>query len=254
MGVDGQVDPVDLLAREPDERLLTADLPELPDTVGRPEATSPSPSRGRVVAVGATLTGVTLVTGALLSVFAIVDAVVAGFGPTQIALLVVGLIMVATHWGWVHVAELTAQGLDARHNAPIQERNQRWLESIEPYTRWSVSSGALQDGSIEIATLAHRPVPVGERRFSFTREVIEREQHSGEEPAAVVAARAEELRRRAAQATAASRARFEAARAADEHARLGAADEAERIAAIRAASEALSEQINANLRDPPLSE
>ncbi|MHB1569834.1 MAG: hypothetical protein ACYCXW_08580 [Solirubrobacteraceae bacterium] len=254
MGVDSQVDPVDLLAREPDERLLAADLAELPDTIGRPEETSPSPSRGRVVAAGVTLTGVTLVTGALLSVFAVVDAVATGFGATQIALLVVGLIMVATHWGWVHVAELTAQGLDARHNAPIQERNRRWLESIEPYSRWSVRTAALDDGSIEIVTVAHRPVPIGDRSFTFVREPVQRELHPGEEPAAVVAARAEEVRRSAAQATAASRARFEAVRAADEHARLNAADDAERVAAIRAASEALSEQINAHLQDPPLTE
>jgi hypothetical protein len=31
-------------------------------------------------------------------------------------------------------------------------------------------------------------------------------------------------------------------------------DEQERVAALRAASEALSERINANLRDPPLTE
>jgi hypothetical protein len=35
---------------------------------------------------------------------------------------------------------------------------------------------------------------------------------------------------------------------------LGRSDERQRIAALRAASEALSEQINSNLRDPPLVE
>jgi len=252
--MDGDLDPVDLLARRPDERLLTADLNQLPDVLGRPEETSPSPRRGRVVALGAALTGVTLVTGVLLAALGIVDGIASGLGTAQIAMLIVGLVMVATHWGWVHVAELTAQGLDTRHNAPIEARNRRWLESIEPYSRWSVRTAALDDGSIEIVTVAHRPVPVGDGSFTFARDAIERELHLGEEPAAVVAARAEEVRRAAAQATAASRARFEATRAADEHARLTAADDAERIAAIRAASEALSEQINVHLRDPPLTE
>ena len=39
-----------------------------------------------------------------------------------------------------------------------------------------------------------------------------------------------------------------------DRAALANADEQERLAAVRAASEALSEQINANLRNPPLVE
>lgn len=249
-----EIDPLEFLGREPDERLLGADLSALPETAGRPEEPRPAASRGRIVAVGATMTGLTLVGGAVLAAFAIVDSVVSGLGAAQVVMLVLGVLLVATHWGWVHVAELAAQSADVRGNRSVQERNRRWLASIEPYTRWSVSSSALQDGSIAILTLRHRPVVRGDRHFSFAAEVVDRELHSGEEPAAEVAARAEELRRRAAAATADSRARYEAVRAADDQARLEAADEVQRIAAVRAASEALSERINAHLRDPPLIE
>ena len=47
---------------------------------------------------------------------------------------------------------------------------------------------------------------------------------------------------------------YETAHDAYERALLANADEQERVAAVRAASEALSERINSNLRDPPLLE
>jgi hypothetical protein len=70
----------------------------------------------------------------------------------------------------------------------------------------------------------------------------------------VVTERAELLRRQAAQDTARERERYEAAHDAYEQAMLENADEQERLAAARAASQALSEQINTNLREPPLVE
>jgi hypothetical protein len=81
-----------------------------------------------------------------------------------------------------------------------------------------------------------------------------REIHSGEEPAAAVAERAERLRREAALATERELERYLAAADAYETSQLLAEDERERLAARRAASLALSEQINANLRSPPLQE
>ena len=86
------------------------------------------------------------------------------------------------------------------------------------------------------------------------REIADREVHSEDESAATVAERAELLRRHAAALTGRERARFEVANDAFQRTLLDTTDEQQRLAAVRAASEALSEQINANLRDPPLME
>ena len=68
------------------------------------------------------------------------------------------------------------------------------------------------------------------------------------------AERAELLRRQAAADQSRERERYEVARDAYERALLANADDQERLAAVRAASEALSERINTHLRDPPLVE
>jgi hypothetical protein len=136
----------------------------------------------------------------------------------------------------------------------VIQRRRQWLACIEPYTRWSVSTEAGDDGSITIVTLRHRPVPAGDRKFTFRREVVGRETYSADEPAAVVTERAELLRRQAAATTGRERERYEVANHAYHRTLLARDDEQQRLAATRAASEALSEQINSNLRDPPLTE
>ena len=75
-----------------------------------------------------------------------------------------------------------------------------------------------------------------------------------DEPAAAVTERAESLRREAALDTERERERYQIAADAYESALLDDADEQQRLLAQRAASEALSNQINSNLRDPPLLE
>jgi hypothetical protein len=110
------------------------------------------------------------------------------------------------------------------------------------------------DGSICIVRSRFRPVRHGGRGFTFVREVESEEVHSAEAPAAEVTDRAEQLRREAARVTERERERYEVAAGAYEMALLHAGDEQERLAARRAASAALSERINANLRDPPLIE
>lgn len=246
--------PVDLVGREADERLLSEDLAQLPEAVGRPEVLPQSPARGRLVGTGATLTGVTLLGGIALIVLGVVVAVSSGFGAAAIAALAAGIVLVSTHWGWVHVAEGTADALDARRNRALLTRRRRWLSSIQPYTSWEVSTTVGDDGSITIVTMRHRPIRLGERGFTFSREIVAREVHSGDEPAAGVAERAELLRRQAAADTERERELFTAADDAYQGALLAHADEQERIEAVRAASEALSERINSNLRDPPLTE
>jgi hypothetical protein len=97
-------------------------------------------------------------------------------------------------------------------------------------------------------------VPAGEDRFSFTKHVEAHELHSGDEPGATVAERAELMRRQAAADTERERLRYEAAADVYRQAALESEDEEQRRAAVRAASQALSDQINANLREPPLVE
>lgn len=245
---------LDLIGLEPDERLLGEDLAALPDSVGSPPAELPeSAARRRVVRTGATLTGVSLVGGLGLSVLGLIELLAEG-GLLWLVVLLVGIVLVATHWGWVHVAELTGNRIEGHRSIASAEIRRRWLRDIEPYPRWAVTTIVGDDGSITILTVCHRPVGCGERTFTFERQEVAREVHSGEEPAAVVSERAELLRRQAAADTATARERYEIAREAYDHALVARDDEEQRRAALRAASEALAESINANLRDPPLVE
>ena len=248
------MDPAELVDATADERLLSEPQANLPAAIGRPEPLPPpSAARKQIVGVGATLTGVTLVTGTALVVLGVVLLIVSG-GVSAIAALVVGIVLISTHWGWVHVAELTGNAIENRHNSGALDRQRMWLEQIEPYTRYEVTTSVDEDGSIRIVRTRYQPEPTGSRRFIFTSAIEREEVHSAEETGAAVTERAELLRREAAANTERERERFRIAADAYETALLDAGDERERQAARRAASEALSEQINANLREPPLVE
>lgn len=250
-----EADLAELVGFLPDERLLGDDAGNLPASVGKPESLPPASAvRRRLVGAGATLTAVSLIGGLALIVLGLIEAISGGSAAVTVVALVLGIVLAGTHWGWVHVAELTANTLESRRNSSLLDRRRGWLETIEPYPRWEVTTTTGEDGSISIITVCYRPVRRGEGTFSFRREEVARELHSGEEPAATVAERAELVRRRAAADTARERQRYEAARDAYERALLANTDEQARLAAVRAASEALSEQINAHLRDPPLTE
>lgn len=245
---------MDLIGLEPDDRLLDADLTALPGSLGTPPAEPPeSAARRRVVRTGATLTGVSLIGGLVLSLLGLVELLTNG-GLVWVVALVAGVILAGTHWGWVHVAELTGNRIEGRRDAAAGELRRGWLRGIEPYPRWEVTTVAGDDGSITIITACHQPVRCGESTFTFERHEVGREIHSGEEPAAVVSERAEMLRRRAAANTAVAREKYELARDAYEGALLARDDDEQRRAALRAASEALAERLNANLQDPPLLE
>jgi hypothetical protein len=246
--------PADLVGFEPDERLLAEDLDKLPEAVGRPETVPPSRARGRIVGTGATLTAVSLVGGVLLVLLGVVDAISSSVDLAAVLAVVVGVVLIATHWGWVHVAEITANSIEGRAGADVLDRRRQWLAAIEPYTHFEVSTEVQHDGSIAIFSVRHRPVRAGEDRFTFVREIQHRELHSPDEPAAAVAERAETLRREAALATEREHERYEIAADAYRTALLGRADDEQRRLAQRAAAEALSSQINSNLRDPPLVE
>jgi hypothetical protein len=246
--------PAEFVGSEPDERLLTEDLDKLPAAVGRPETIVSSRSRSRIVGTGATLTAVSLVAGVLLVLLGLIDAISGGIDLAAVLALVIGGLLISTHWGWVHVAEITANSLEGHSNAEVIDRRRQWLSAIEPYARLEVSTEVGDDGSIAICTVRHRPIRVGEDRFTFTRELQQREVHPPDEPAAAVTERAETLRREAAVVNAEERRRYEIAAEAYHTALIGRADEEQRRLARRAASEALSHQINSNLRDPPLVE
>ncbi|HTX10165.1 MAG TPA: hypothetical protein VMA77_20515 [Solirubrobacteraceae bacterium] len=252
--MDEASNPAEFVGYQPDERLLGEDLDKLPAAAGRPPLVPRGHARGGIVGAGATLTAASLVIGVLLVLLGVVDAISSGIDAAPIVAIVLGALLISTHWGWVHVAELTANSLEGRSHADVIERRQQWLASIEPYTRFEVSTEVQDDGSIAICSLRHRPVQSGEERFTFVREIEQRELHPPDEPAASVTERAEALRRQAALATEREHERYEVAADAYRTALLGREDEEQRRLAQRAASEALSRQINSNLRDPPLVE
>ncbi len=246
------LDPAELLECAADERLLSGDA-ALPAAVGRPLPIPVSRRRGRIVGVGATLTGATLISGIILFAVGAVEGLLDG-SVLALAVMALGIVLIATHWGWVHVAEFTGNTIEAREARAVQARNRDWLQAIEPYTRYEVSTQVADDGSICIVRTRYQPVRTGERGFTFVAEAEHQELHGEEEPAAEVTERAELLRREAARDTERERERFQAAADAYETALLERGEESARLAARRAASQALSERINENLRDPPLLE
>lgn len=252
--MSGATNPADLVDRTADEALLDTDREELPET-DRAAAPAPAARGGRLVlGVGITLTGLTLLGGVALIAIAAVAAVAGSFGALDIAAAVAGLLLVSTHWGWVHTAEATATAIGRRANRSRADRHRDWLAAIKPYTRWSITTTVTGDGAIAIVRRRHTPVPAGDRRFTFATEVELEELHDADAPAAEIAERAETLRHAAAADTARERQRWELAHDVYERSVLDEGDEQQRLAARRAASQALSERINSNLREPPLIE
>src|SRR6202042_316322 len=117
-----------------DERLLNENPAMLPAALGLPEPIPTRAARRRLVGVGATLTGVTLIGGIALAILGAVELLFDGGGALAVVALVVGLVLAATHWGWVHVAEVSSLGIERRNNAEVVDRRQAWLEAIAPFT------------------------------------------------------------------------------------------------------------------------
>lgn len=257
MGDGGQAQylpRMDLLGRVADERLLDEEAANLPTTVGRPEPLPPpGQARRRLVGLGATLTGLTLIAGIALVLGGIAEAVSNAIALGIVA-IAVGMVLVGTHWGWVHVAEWSADSIERRRTSAARERRSKWLHTVEPYARYEVATSVDEDGSIRISRFRYRPQARGEHVFTFLREVEHEEVHPADEPGAAMAERAELLRHEAAADTRLERERFEAARAAYESVLMSREDAAAQRAARRAESEALSERINTNLGEPPSEE
>lgn len=247
-------DPDALVGSLADDTLLQAGAANLPASLGRPEVLPPTRWRGPIVASGVVMTAATLLLGVALILLGVARAFSDGADILDGVLVALGFLLAGTHWGWVHVAELTAGNIARHEGREIVDRRSRWLTAIAPYAREEVTTEVEDDGSIAIVRERYRPVPTRDGRFTFVREITAREVHPEDEPSAQVTERAELLRREAAQATAQARERYEAAADAREMAHLLNEDERERLQTRRANARALSEQINSHLQAPPLDE
>lgn len=247
------VDPSQFVGLTADPRLYD-EQSNLPETQRFTEVQRETSARGAIVAAGSTLTAISLIGGAVMAVVGVILALLHGIGLLDIALIVVGVVLVSTHWGWVHVAEMTGNAVAARANRGWLASRQAWLSSVEPYSHWSVRTVVLDDGSIRIERIHHRPVRAGKDSFTFASERELAEVHSPDELSATVVERAEGMRRQAALDTRREQERWELASSTYAAALAAGAGEEERRLAQIAASRALSDQINAKLSEPPLIE
>lgn len=236
-----------------DRRLLGEDLGELPDAEQRREPAIAGREHDRLVAAGSVLTGTSLIGGGALALYGGWQ-VLEGSGALAVILLVVGLLLVATHWGWVHVAEYTGLTIDDRRQRTADERADAWLATIEPYPRFSVRTSVLSDASTKVQRILHEPVLTAQHTFTFARRPEAEQIYPADTPAQEIAAGVETMRRQARLDTDRLRELWEAAAGAYA-ARLYDADDAQqRLAAERAAATALSEHLNQSLLEPPLVE
>ena len=95
---------------------------------------------------------------------------------------VIGILLVATHWGWVHVAEYVGVTIDERANRTEEARRQDWLVAIQPDPRFSVSTVVLDDASTRIERVLHRPVLTANGTFTFVRETEAEKTYDADAP------------------------------------------------------------------------
>ncbi len=252
--LDGRQDMVAFLGVRADERLLDEDAGGLPDTEQRRDPVVSSQRHDRLVAAGSVLTGVTLIGGAALALYGGWQLLFQGGGAFDIVLAVIGILLAATHWGWVHVAEYVGLTIDEHHRRLSDQRRQDWLATVQPYPRFSVSTSVLDDASTRVERIRHRPVLTAQGTFTFVREPDAEEIYDADTSAEVIATSVETMRRQARLETDRLRELWEAASTAYAAALLGAQDDQQQLAARRAAATALSEHINASLLEPPLVE
>ncbi len=238
----------------PDQRLLDKDAGNLPAAEQYHELAVVTRKHDRLVAVGSLLTGVTLIGGAAIALYGCLDVLLNGGGAFGVAVAAIGILLVATHWGWVHVAEYLGVAIDERAHRAQDTRRQDWLTAIEPYPRFSVSTVVLDDASTRIDRVLHRPVVTTKGTFTFVREPEAQKTYDADAPAQLIAGSVEELRRETRIETDRIRDLWEAASSAYTAALASADDDRQRLAAQRAAAIALSEHINGSLREPPLVE
>jgi hypothetical protein len=208
----------------------------------------------RLVAAGSAMTGATLIGGAGVLLYGGWQLLFQGGGVFDALLVLIGILLAGTHWGWVHVAEYAGLTLDEHQRRSSEARGREWLAALAPYPRFSVTTIVLDDASTRVERILHRPVLTARQTFTFVRETIAAETYDADTPAEVIATAVETMRRQARLDTDRLRELWEAASSAYTAAMLNAQDDAQQLAARRAAATALSEHINASLLEPPLVE
>ncbi|MFZ0089492.1 MAG: hypothetical protein WAL63_08300 [Solirubrobacteraceae bacterium] len=252
MADDG--DALAFLGVPPDRRLLEEDVGGLPDVGPRPGAAIATAQHDRLVAAGSVMTAASLVGGAALLIYGGLALLFGGAGLVALVIAVIGAALIATHWGWVHVAEYVGVSIDERRRGANDERRAAWLATIAPYPRFAVSTRVLDDASTVIERVLYRPVRTKADTFVFDRRREAGVTHDASTPAHVIAAEVETMRRDARRDTDRQRELWEAASTAYDAMRNSADDDRQHLAAQRAAATALSEHINASLQEPPLIE
>lgn len=250
--VDAGQDMVAFLGVEPDTRLLDEDLFNLPEAEQHQEPVVSTRRHERLVAAGSVLTGVTLIGGAAITLYGGWQLLFNGGGALDAVLAVIGLLLVGTHWGWVHVAEYVGLTIDERQQHATDARRREWLAGIEPYPRFSVSTSVLDDASTRIERVLHRPVLTAQHTFTFSRQTDAETTYDAHVQAEVIATTVETMRRDARLETDHLRELWEAASGAYAAALSSDHDDQQQLAAQRAAATALSDHINASLLEPPL--
>jgi hypothetical protein len=253
--IDDSDGMVAFLGVAPDRRLLDEDLFNLPDAERhRAPIVSSTHTHDRLVAAGSLLTGVTLIAGAAMVLFGGWRLLFESGGAVDAILVVVGILLAGTHWGWVHVAEYIGLTIDEHQRRLSDASRQEWLATIQPYPRFSVSTRVLDDASTRVERVLHQPVLTAQHTFTFVREMDSEQTCDAHASAAVIATTVERMRREARLESDRLRGYWEAASGAYAAALLNAEDDQQRLAAERAAATALSEHINASLLEPPLVE
>jgi hypothetical protein len=247
-------DMVAFLGVAADERLVGEDLADLPAAERYLELQISTHKHDRLVATGSVMTAATLVGGVLLALYGGWRLLFDSDGGLDAAMTALGLLLVVTHWGWVHVAEYVGLTIDGRQERALAERRRDWLASVEPYPRFSVSTSVLADASTRIERVLHRPVLTERQTFTFVRETDAEKTYDADTSAEVIAAAVEAMRRQARLDTDRRAAQWEAASSAYAGTLFSTHDDQQRLAAQRAAATALSEHINASLLEPPLVE
>jgi len=251
---DGSQGMVAFLGLAADRRLLDDDLANLPEAEQHREPPISTHRHERLVAAGSLLTGATLIGGAVMTLYGTWRLLFHAGGALDAVLAATGLLLAGTHWGWVHVAEYVGLTIDARQERATEARRRAWLESIQPYPRFSVSTSVLQDASTRVKRVRHQPVLTARHTFTFVRETDAEKIYDAHTSAEVIAATVETMRRQARLQTDRLSGLWEAASTTYAAALFRADDDQQRLAAQRAAATALSEHINASLLEPPLVE
>ena len=237
-----------------DRGVLRLGLEGLPDSAPPPAPVAMTGTHSRLVVAGSLMTAVTLIGGGALAIYGIEQLLVSAGGAAAAVMAVIGLLLAGTHWGWVHVAEYLGLGLDQRQERINRERADAWLATVSPYPRFAVVTGVLADASTSVECVSFRPVLTPQGTFTFDRLTEDAELFDADAAAEAIADRVETLRREARLKTDRRRELWEAGSIAYVAALSSADEDREQIAAKRAAALALSQHLNASLREPPLAE